>query len=149
MSQVSSLQWARRSAVFNYAVAVLSVVVALVLGLLTEHYMQSSPYVSLILCAIMFSAWFGGLGPGLFATALSLLGFTYYFVPPVHSLHLELEVIPRIVLLTLTALFAVWLNVARRDAEGALRRSQAYMDEAQRLSHTGSFGWKLAGGDMV
>lgn len=149
MSQASPLQWARRSAIFNYAVAVLSVVVAFVLGLLTDDYMQSSPYVSLFLCAIMFSAWFGGLGPGLLATALSLLGFTFYIVPPAPSFHVVLEDIPRIALLALTALFAVWLNVARRDAEGALRRSQAYLDEAQRLSHTGSFGWNPASGNMV
>ncbi len=43
----------------------------------------------------------------------------------------------------------VWLSVARRDAEGALRRSEAYLAEAQRLSHTGSFGWKIASGDIV
>jgi len=29
----------------------------------------------------------------------------------------------------------------RRQAEDALRRSEAYLAEAQRLSHTGSFGW--------
>src|SRR6201997_3881916 len=29
----------------------------------------------------------------------------------------------------------------RKRAEDALRRSEAYLSEAQRLSHTGSFGW--------
>jgi PAS domain S-box-containing protein len=29
-----------------------------------------------------------------------------------------------------------------KRAEGALRKSEAYLAEAQRLSHTGSFGWK-------
>jgi PAS domain S-box-containing protein len=33
----------------------------------------------------------------------------------------------------------------RRRAEEALRRSEAYLAEAQRLSHTGSFGWDVAG----
>ena len=32
----------------------------------------------------------------------------------------------------------------RRRAENALRRSEAYLAEAQRLSHTGSFGWNLS-----
>jgi PAS domain S-box-containing protein len=35
-----------------------------------------------------------------------------------------------------------------RDAEGALRRSEAYLAEAQRLSHTGSFGWDLSSGEI-
>jgi PAS domain S-box-containing protein len=32
----------------------------------------------------------------------------------------------------------------RKRAEDALRRSRAYLDEAQRLSVTGSFGWRIA-----
>jgi len=30
-----------------------------------------------------------------------------------------------------------------------LRRSQAYLDEAQRLSHTGSFGWRVSNGEII
>jgi signal transduction histidine kinase len=97
----------------------------------------------------MFSAWFGGLGPGLFATALSVAAFTYYFVPPIGSFETAPTDLPRIVLLAVTALFVVWLNVARRGAESALRRSEAYLADAQRLSHTGSFGWRIASGDIV
>jgi PAS domain S-box-containing protein len=33
-------------------------------------------------------------------------------------------------------------------AEAALRRSEAYLAEAQRLSHTGSFGWDVATGQI-
>src|ERR1700738_1334998 len=33
-------------------------------------------------------------------------------------------------------------------AEEALRRSEAYLAEAQRLSHTGSFGWDVASGEI-
>lgn len=149
MSRSSPLQWSRRSALVNYAVAVLSVVAALAAALLLEPHMHSSPFVSLSLCAIMFSAWFGGLGPGLFATALSVAGFTYYFVPPISSFNDAPTDLPRIVLLAVTALFAVWLNVARRGAESALRRSEAYLADAQRLSHTGSFGWRIASGNIV
>jgi signal transduction histidine kinase len=96
----------------------------------------------------MFSAWFGGLGPGLFATALSVAGFTYYFVPPIGFAVAPTD-LPRVVLLAVTALFVVWLNVARRGTESALRRSEAYLADAQRLSHTGSFGWRIASGNIV
>src|ERR1700733_5273152 len=33
-------------------------------------------------------------------------------------------------------------------AEQALRRSEAYLAEAQRLSHTGSFGWDVSSGEI-
>src|ERR1700734_848539 len=36
----------------------------------------------------------------------------------------------------------------RKTAEGALRKSEAGLAEAQRLSHTGSFGWKLSSGEI-
>jgi PAS domain S-box-containing protein len=36
----------------------------------------------------------------------------------------------------------------RKKAEGALRRSESYLSEAQRLSHTGSFGWRVSTGEI-
>src|SRR5437773_4624291 len=38
------------------------------------------------------------------------------------------------------------MTVAERTAE--LRRSEVYSAEAQRLSHTGSFGWKVSSGEI-
>jgi signal transduction histidine kinase len=37
----------------------------------------------------------------------------------------------------------------RKQAADALRRSEAYLAEAQRLSHTGSFGWDVASGELI
>ncbi len=36
----------------------------------------------------------------------------------------------------------------RKRAEDALQRSQAYLAEAQRLSHTGSLGWRVSSGEI-
>ena len=36
----------------------------------------------------------------------------------------------------------------RRQVEEALQRSEVYLSEAQRLSHTGSFGWRVASGEI-
>jgi PAS domain S-box-containing protein len=36
----------------------------------------------------------------------------------------------------------------RKQAEERLRRSEAYLAEAQRLSHTGSFGWTPSTGEL-
>ncbi len=40
-------------------------------------------------------------------------------------------------------------NAERRLAERALQRSETYLAEAQRLSHTGSFGWKISTGELL
>nr|WP_236843530.1 PAS domain S-box protein [Bradyrhizobium icense] len=37
----------------------------------------------------------------------------------------------------------------RKRAENALRQSEMYLAEAQRLSHTGSFGWRVASGEII
>lgn len=37
----------------------------------------------------------------------------------------------------------------RRQAENALQQSEMYLAEAQRLSHTGSFGWHVASGEII
>ncbi len=39
-------------------------------------------------------------------------------------------------------------NSERQRAEAGLRRSEAYLSEAQRLSQTGSFGWRPSSGEM-
>src|SRR5882762_6911784 len=41
---------------------------------------------------------------------------------------------------------ATSIRIARQRAE---RRSEAYLAEAQRLSHTGSFGWKPSNGEII
>jgi formate hydrogenlyase transcriptional activator len=38
--------------------------------------------------------------------------------------------------------------IERKRAEAELRRNEAYLTEAQRLSRTGSFGWKVSSGDL-
>ncbi|SIO11844.1 PAS domain S-box-containing protein [Bradyrhizobium erythrophlei] len=37
----------------------------------------------------------------------------------------------------------------RKEAENALRQSRNYLAEAQRLSHTGSFGWRVATREII
>jgi PAS domain S-box-containing protein len=145
-----------------YLVAVLAVAAAAGAGLSVDRLLQSAPFVSLFLCAILLAAWVGGLGPGLLATGLSILSFDYFFVSPLHSFGFGLDGGLRIALFTIAALFVVWVSVAqKRTAESLrrarddlratvaqLRRSETYLAEAQRLSSTGSFGWKI-GADEI
>jgi PAS domain S-box-containing protein len=39
-------------------------------------------------------------------------------------------------------------GIERKHAEEKLRRSEAYLAEAQKLSHTGSFGWDVSSGEI-
>src|SRR6476646_5368964 len=54
----------------------------------------------------------------------------------------------RIVLSVRRALREAEDRARRAEAEQALRRSESYLVEAQRLSHTGSFGWNPASGTI-
>jgi PAS domain S-box-containing protein len=44
---------------------------------------------------------------------------------------------------------AVMDTTETKRAEEALRRSESYLAEAQRLTHTGSWAWRVAGGDAL
>src|SRR5215210_4194352 len=66
----------------RYGVAALAVGVALLVKLLLDPLtVQDTPFL-LVFGAIMVSAWYGGLGPGLMATGLSVLATDYFFLYP-------------------------------------------------------------------
>ena len=66
-------------AIWQYALAVVSVAVALGITDWLEPY--TTLRTPLFYIAIISSAWFGGMGPGLLALALSTLAVGYYFAP--------------------------------------------------------------------
>jgi C4-dicarboxylate-specific signal transduction histidine kinase len=109
--------------IWGYGFAVLSVAAALTASRLPAIHLQDAP-VSLFLCAVMLSAWFGGVGPGLVATVLSALAFNYYFLLPIHSLGLEPDEIPRLVIFVVSALFVGSLSAAQRSAMESLKRAR-------------------------
>jgi K+-sensing histidine kinase KdpD len=100
------------SVMLCFAVAALSVTAALLIARWLEINLHTAP-VSLFLCAIMLSAWFGGIGPGLLETPLSVLAFAYYFVPPISSCAVEGKEIPRILIFVLSAIYIVPLVFSR------------------------------------
>src|SRR3982074_1787494 len=55
----------------------------------------------------------------------------------------------RLVPSVLRALREATQKSKRKRAEEALRQSEAYLAEAQRLSHTGSFGWRPSTGEIL
>jgi C4-dicarboxylate-specific signal transduction histidine kinase len=123
MSMSNPLLWPKARVIWGYGIALLSVYTALLISRWPPVRLETAP-VSLFLGAIMLSAWFGGLGPGLLATALSSLAFDYYFLPPIYSLVAKPGEIPRLVIFTVSALFVGSLSAAQRSATESLRRAR-------------------------
>jgi PAS domain-containing protein len=162
------LLWRRPPVVLQYGIAVLSFAAALLLTYFPAFHLESAP-VSIFLCAVMFSAWFGGVGPGLLSTALCAIAFYYSFLPPHGSFSSKADQMARFAVFVLSAVFVGSLSVAQRWATQSLRKardelaatvqelkhtnealvkSEAYLAEAQTLSHTGSFGWNVSTGEL-
>jgi PAS domain S-box-containing protein len=120
----------RQPGILRYGAAVLSVTTALIITLWMrmELGQQSTPIVGLFLCAVMFSAWFGGVGPGVLAIALALPAFDYFFVTPIYSLAVEIKEVPRLIVFVLSALFVALLSAAQRSAAETLGRARDVLD---------------------
>ena len=152
----------------RYVIAVLSVLFAPLIAHWPLIHLGSAP-VSLFFCAVILSAWFGGAGPGSLATILSSISFYYGFLPPVDSFEAKPGQLARFIVFILSAVLVGSLSVAQRKAAESLRRtrddlrdtvrklmetndrltrSEAYLAEAQTLSHTGSFGWDVSTGEQ-
>jgi PAS domain S-box-containing protein len=113
---------ARRPLLLRYGIALLLVTLAALgqwalLGART-------PFV-LLLPAIMVVAWYGGLGPGLLATALSTLVAAYLFFEPLFSL--QVDNVREILAL---ALFA-FLGIAMSVLFERLKRSERARQQAE------------------
>jgi formate hydrogenlyase transcriptional activator len=131
------------------------------------------------LIAIAVTFWYAGTGPGLLALVLSCLGVSLFarnhlLLPgfPLESFLIFYAVFSLLVswfsasrrraeqLLT-EARDNLELRVAERtselvrandelrDAQAELRSREAYLAEAQRLSQTGSFGWRVSTGEIL
>jgi signal transduction histidine kinase len=165
-------------AAVRWLLSLVSVAGAVILARVLDYYWQSTPFTSLLICAILISAWVGGFGPGLLAVALSVPAFAYYFLPPTFSFVVGWNAMPRLVLFGAAALMVALLaasqrsiteslrrmrdnlaanvqelktvnealhteNAERKLAEEKLQQSEAYLAEAQRLTHTGSWAWNV------
>jgi len=110
----------RRPRILSYGIAILSVGTAFILSHLPLLHLEAAP-VSRFLCSVMFSAWLGGVAPGLLATVLSAVGFYYSFLSPLNSLAAKPGEMARFFVFVLSALFVGSLSVAQRWATQSRR----------------------------
>jgi two-component system sensor kinase FixL len=123
---VSPDKWRRRTAgshpialLLAYGVAIGSVAAAVILTRVLNRPELLGP---LIIPAVLVSAWFGGTGPGLVASALAVWAIDYFLLTPGDGPQIR-NVDDAVYLLgfSVSAVFVAWLAGKQRRAEDALR----------------------------
>ena len=89
-----------------------------------------TPQVSpLFFAAVMISAWYGGLGPALFATVLASFASIYFFSEPLYSMRMDVADVLRVSVFVAVAVLISALSAARRRAEEGLRAAHAGLEQ--------------------
>jgi PAS domain S-box-containing protein len=118
------------SAVARYALALVSVEIALGIALLLGGYAFS-----LMLTAIAVAVWYGGLGPGLLAIALSTLSVDYFF-RPLHPVQPGGPSLRYFAFFFAFTVVVCWLIASRKRVELSLQAARSEL-EAKVLERTG------------
>jgi PAS domain S-box-containing protein len=146
-------------AILRYGVAVLSVAIAIGLCFFLLQYFEAK--LTPFLFAVAATVWYAGTGPGMLAIVLSVLSLNYFLLRPVFSFSpVSYADLVYLTFCIFCALAVGWVSAVRRRAEqelrqaheeleatvaertASLRRSEAYLAEAQRLSHCGVTAYK-------
>lgn len=129
----------------SYGVALSAVAIALLLMLILEPWLAVSqaPFL-LFFGAIMLSAWYGGLKPGLLATALSALVSHYFLMAPAYSLSLDFAGVGRLSLFILQGILFSRLCESLRVVK---QQSQTHL-ESLKISEE-RFRLALGNPDMI
>ena len=118
-----------RSAIFSYGIAVLAVAASTVLTRLLWDVGDSAIF-PMFFAAVVMAAWYGGFGPGLFATAASGLTTAFLLMPPVHSFKVARDDILRLLVFTLVSLLTSSLHAATRRARDHERSAKEAAEQA-------------------
>ncbi len=175
MNQIFKMKWATEptpSVPLRYGLAVISVAASLGLSLVFTYLHLPQTFGAFALSAIAITFWYAGTAPGILAAVLSSIVRDYLFESDTST---ESRILFDLVFLVFAFLMTrvarvrnqLELRVAERTAEltesndnlkreivkhhqveAELRRSEAYLAEAQRLSHTGSWAWSPASGEI-
>ena len=105
----------------GYAVALLLVAASLLLRFLLQRWLGDNVPYLLFFPAVMVAAWYGGLGPGVLATATSTLAAMYVFLPPAGLAIAGAADSISLALFAAIGLGISWLNHQLRSTEVAQR----------------------------
>lgn len=123
---------ARRLLQSRYGIAVLASLLALTLRFLLLPILGYEAPLLVFIIAVMLSAWYGGLGPGLLATGLSALMGTYFFVLPALSFQVtELANVARIVIFIAEGILMSGLSEALRKSKRRAENTALALQESE------------------
>ncbi|HEV2445930.1 MAG TPA: PAS domain S-box protein, partial [Candidatus Sulfopaludibacter sp.] len=114
----------------RYALAIAAVLVAVGVRILLAPLLTTHAPLLLLTLSVMVAARFGGVGPGLLATGLSLVIGTYFFIAPYYSFRIANPADAVYLLLFLV------VGVAISLLNGQLRRAFELSEEAAQRYHT-------------
>lgn len=167
-----SMQALARAAL-PYALALIAITVAYGLTSIFLYFHLPQPFAVLALCAIAVVFWCCGIGPGILATLAAATLRTFLFVPETSPLYrvlydLVFLVFALLMMQATQSRHELETGVAQRTAdlmqanedlkreiadrvrtEEQLKQSEAYLAEAQRLAHIGSWVWRVDGRQAV
>jgi signal transduction histidine kinase len=115
-------------AALGYALAVLSVAVALGSALLMERYEFRGIEFPLLLFAVALTVWYAELGPGILSVVLSSLAFNYFFTEPLHTLYITRAELPYYLVFLMFALLVASFAAVRRRVERDLLQSRGELE---------------------
>ncbi len=125
-----SQQTARRPGPYLAAAAAAVGAVALAIGKLIEPLVGAGSVDLVFLLGVVLVASYGGLWPALFATAVSLLAYNFFFLPPTWTFTIaDPTNVAALVVFTIVT-FLVANLAARARAEAVVARSRAAATEA-------------------
>ena len=120
---------ALRSFAVRYGIALGLVITALFASLGMQHiFAFPYPFLFLFFGAVMVSAWFGGMGAGLFSVLLSTIVVDYFFVPPFYSWQISTTAETYFVSFVICALVASWISSAKKKSEEALQEARDQLE---------------------
>lgn len=118
-------------ALLRYGLPVLAVITATIVQQSGWLPVAATPTPSFV-CAILVSAWFGGMSAGLLATALSTLALGYRFLGPIGAFAYVSEYIPALILFLAVGLFVTWLSARERQTAKSLSATRDLLDDKLR-----------------
>lgn len=116
-----------RSGLWRYGTALISTLIALILGHLFVPIFESQPDL-FFLAAIVFSVWMGELQAGLLATLLSSFALAYFFLAPINTLTLTLTSFIHLAIFMLISICVCLLLRTRKSAEATLQQTNQQLD---------------------
>ena len=109
-----------RDNLVGYGWAILFTLAALVFAALFDQHVHRR-ITFIFLMAVVLSAYYGGLGPGLLAAAVSIFLADYFFIAPIGSILRDVDDVFLLVMFLAISIFISWIESTRSRSQQALQ----------------------------